>query len=151
VVFVVRVVPAMSSTRKLELMRKIAAAAVLVSASGLAHADDSWQPQSWAMKGGTVMTVLAGWELTHFPDSKAGMLMVGKSNNEIAVVTDYPDSVEIRAFIADSGEFITVRDKNHDRRYEEIEGLEEGTVLKLDGSSYKLTKVDGKWSLTPAP
>ena len=103
------------------------------------------------MKGGTVRTVLAGWELTHFPDSKAEMLMVGKSKTPVAVVTDYPDSVEIRAFIAGSSEFITLRDKNHDRRYEEIEGLEEGAVLKLDGSSYKLTRIDGKWSLTPAP
>jgi hypothetical protein len=132
-------------------MRKIAAVAVLLSASGLAHADDSWQPKSWAIKGGIVKTVLADWELTHFPDSEAGMLMIGKKDDEIAVVTDYPDSVEIRAFIADSGEFITVRDKNHDRRYEEIEGLEEGTVLKLDGNSYKLTKVEDKWSLTPTP
>ena len=132
-------------------MRKIVAIAALLSASGFVLADDSWQPKSWAMKGGTVRTILAGWELTHFPDSEAGMLMVGKNKHPVAAVTDYPDSVEIRAFVADSGEFITVRDKNHDRRYEEVEGLKEGTVLKLDGGSYKLTKADGKWSLTPSP
>ena len=132
-------------------MRKIVAIAVLLSASGVVLADDSWQPKSWAMKDGTVKTVLAGWELIHFPDSEAGMLMIGKNNHPVAVVTDYADSVEIRAVPAKSGEFITVRDKDHDRRYEEIEGLGEGVLLKLDGRWYKLTKVDGKWSLASSP
>jgi hypothetical protein len=103
------------------------------------------------MKDGLVRTVLAGWELTHFPDTEAAMLMVGKNNHPVAVITDYPDSVEIRAIVADSGEFITVRDKDHDHRYEEIEGLKEGALLKLDGGSYKLTKANGVWSLTPSP
>ena len=132
-------------------MRKIVAIAVLLCASGFVLADTSWQPQSWLIKGGTVRTILAGWELTHFPDTEAAMLMIGKNKNPLAVVTDYPDSVEIRAFVADSGNFVTLRDKNHDRRYEEVEGLVEGTVLKLDGGSYKLTKAEGKWSLAPSP
>ena len=132
-------------------MRKIVALAVLLCASGFVLADTSWQPQSWLIEGGTVRTILAGWELTHFPDTEAAMLMIGKNKNPLAVVTDYPDSVEIRAFVADSGNFVTLRDKNHDRRYEEVEGLVEGTVLKLDGGSYKLTKAEGKWSLAPSP
>lgn len=132
-------------------MRKIIAVAALLTASGLVLADDSWQPKSWAMKGGTVKTVLAGWDLTHFPDSEAGMLMIGKNKHSVAAITDYPDSVEIRAFVADTGEFVTVRDKDHDRHYEEIEGLSEGTVLKLGGASYKLVKSEGKWSLALSP
>jgi hypothetical protein len=103
------------------------------------------------MEGGIVKTILAGWELTHFPDSEAGMLMIGKNRNPLVVVTDYPDSVEIRASIADSDGFITLRDKNHDRRYEEVEGLEEGAVLKLDGKPYRLTKIGDEWSLTQSP
>lgn len=129
-------------------MRKVVAIATLVFASGFALADTSWQPKSWALKGGAVKTVLAGWDLTHFPDSNAEMLMVGKNKNPVAAITDYPDSVEIRAFVADKGDFITVRDRNHDRLYEEVEGLKEGMVLKLDGGTFKLTKVDGNWSLT---
>ena len=138
-------------TQALELMKKIVAIVALLTASGLVLADTSWQPKSWAMKDGTVKTLLAGWELTHFPDSEAGMLMVGKNKHAIAAITDYPDSVEIRAYVADTGEFVTIRDKNHDRRYEEIEGLTAGTTLKLDGASYKLVKTDGSWSLAPSP
>ena len=132
-------------------MKKIFAIVALLSASGFVLADTSWQPQSWSMKNGTVKTVLAGWELTHFPNSKTELLMVGRKDHQVAVITDYPDSLEVRAFVADSGEFVTLRDKDHDRRYEEVEGLSEGTILKLDGGSYKLTKLDGKWSLSSAP
>jgi len=132
-------------------MRKIVAIVILLFASGLVLADNSWQPKSWAAKNGLIRTILAGWELTHFPDTEAGMLMIGKNNHAVAVITDYPDSVEIRAVVADSGEFLTVRDRNHDRRYDEIEGLTEGTVLKLDGASYKLAKTDGKWLLASSP
>lgn len=65
-------------------MRRIVAIAALLAASGLVLTDDSWQPESWAMKDGTVRAILAGWELTHLPDSEAGMLMVGKSKSPVA-------------------------------------------------------------------
>ena len=128
-------------------MGKIVVVSALLLASGLVLASTSWQPKSWDMKNGTVRTILAGWELTHFPDSKAEALTIAKNKKPLAAVTDYPDSLEIRAFIGDSGEFITVRDKDHDRRYEEIEGLEDGTTLKLGGDSYRLTNTNGTWSL----
>lgn len=106
---------------------------------------------AWAVKGGTVKTILAGWELMHFPDTDAKLLMVGTAKYSVAAITDYPDSVEIRAFNGDSGEFVTVRDKDHDRTYEEIEGLKDGTILKLDGGSYKLIKAENGWSLDRTP
>ena len=90
---------------------------------------------------------MAGWELIHAPDKDAKFLMIGTASHPVAAITDYPDSTEVRTFNGNFGEFITVRDKNHDRTYEEIEGLKAGTILKLDGGLYTLTKKDGQWAL----
>jgi len=77
--------------------------------------------------------------------------MIGTDKLPIATITDYPDSVEVRAFDGNSGDFITVRDKDHDHVYEEIEGLREGALLKLDGRLFKLTRAGEAWQLNPSP
>ena len=87
------------------------------------------------------------WRLTHFPDRNAEMLMIGKNRQGLAVITDYPDSVEVRVFQDGADDFITVRDRGHDQHFEEIEGLKEGAVLVLDGARFKLGKADGSWQL----
>ncbi len=109
---------------------------------------DAWRAKSSPVsEEGTVKTDLAGWEFIHSPDKDAKFLMIGKGSNPVAAITDFPDSAEVRTFNGNFGEFITVRDKNHDRMYEEIEGLKAGTILKLDGGLYTLTKKEGQWTL----
>ena len=132
-------------------MRQIIAI-LFFAMTGSAIAAEPWQANSSAINSqGTVTTRLAGWKLIHFPSTKPEFLMIGTDKLPIATVTDYPDSIEVRAFNGGAGNFITVRDKNHDHVYEEIEGLGDGTLLKLDGVTYKLVKVDGRWQLTSSP
>ncbi|MBZ4187155.1 hypothetical protein K7B09_12570 [Thermomonas sp. RSS23] len=126
-------------------MRRIIAVSVLIFATGLAIAAASWQARSSTLKNGTVRTLLAGWDLIHYPDTKAEMLIIGKNDTPLTLVTDDPDRVEIEAIGPNTS--VTLKDNNHDRQYDEIYGLEDGTVLWLDGGSYTLKSSDGKWSL----
>jgi len=133
-------------------MRKIIIVALLSFAISsivtAAVVTDTWRAKSSPVsKEGTVKTELAGWQFVHAPDNDAKFLMIASGSHAVAAITDFPDSFEVRTFNGSSGEFITVRDKNHDRIYEEIEGLNVGTTLKLDGNLYTLSKKDGKWSL----
>ena len=73
------------------------------------------------------------------------MLIIGKNDIPLALVTDDPDRVEIRAVGPNYS--VTLKDKNHDRQYDEIYGLQDGTVLLLGGDSYTLKNANGKWSL----
>ena len=131
-------------------MRKTLAFALLVII-GSATASEPWQAKSSSVsKQGTVTTELAGWRILHFPSTKPEFLMIGTDKLPIATITDYPDSVEVRTFNGNTEDFITVRDKDHDRIYEEIEGLKDGVLLKLDGATYKLTKVGDGWQLAPS-
>ena len=131
-------------------MRRIGLAVMLTAlVAGSVIAGESWQPKSWNVGNGTVRTVLAGWSLIHFPDTDAQMLMVGREDKPLVAITDYPDSVEIRAVVPGKADldFMTLRDRDHDGRYEEVDGLPNGTLLKLKGGDYRLVQSDGGWSL----
>jgi hypothetical protein len=134
-------------------MRKVIAVVLLgLACYGIAQASESWEAKSSPGKtNGTITTTVAGWKLFHFPNTKAEMLMIGNAAHPVAAITDYPDSVEVRTFDGDSGDFITVRDRNHDHTYEEIDGLRDGKILRLDGVAYKLAHSDGEWKLIKLP